>query len=134
MSGRRPDGAASPEGDVDYKQEQLESIPSRRAVSTGLRRAELVPVCNAAAPLRLRELLDPAPQGNRPFLGTPLAQLNPRAGQRPVAPLLLPWAPLGDALRRFGASTWDRHTNGEQQGICRNAYAQRDHVAVPRHL
>ena len=27
-----------------------------------------------------------------------------------MAPLLFPWAPLGDALRRFGAGIADRHT------------------------
>ena len=33
-----PNGAASPEDEVHYKQKQIESIPSRRGVSTGLRR------------------------------------------------------------------------------------------------
>jgi hypothetical protein len=50
------------------------------------------------------------------ILGHDACSMNPRAGQRPLAPLLLPWAPLRDALRRFGARASERHMNSELQG------------------
>jgi len=38
-----------------------------------------------------------------------------------VAPLLFPWVPLDDALRRFGAGISERHMNSQLRGICRDA-------------
>jgi hypothetical protein len=68
-------------------------------------------------------------------MGTTLARLNPRAGHRPVAPLLFPWAPLGDALRRFGGSTSDWHTRmASYKESAVMQCALRERVDVFRHI